>query len=64
MATKLDKISVGVCDGSASGAKSFKDIVQVTTKHTTAINQKDVWHKEVKILKKWNGYSKRRTQRS
>ena len=60
MVKKLDKIVEGVCDGSASGAKSFREIVQTTTKHSTSQNQKDVWHKEVKIVKKWNNILKKK----
>lgn len=54
MVEKLDKISEGVCDGSTSGAKSFKEIVKAHAKHTTAGNQKDIWHRQVKVIKKWN----------
>ena len=60
--TKLDKISDGVCDGSSSGAKSFREIVQASDKHKTAGVQKDVWHKEVIIMKKWGKLMKGKEQ--
>jgi hypothetical protein len=41
MVESLEKISDGVCDGSASGTKSFKEIVQTHVKHKTAGCQKD-----------------------
>jgi hypothetical protein len=54
MVERLVKISEGVCDGSSSGAKSFREIVQVSEKHQTASNQKDIWHRQTKVLKKWS----------
>ncbi len=61
MVEQLDKISDGVCDGSSSTAKSFRDIVQTHSKHTTVGLQKDIWHKESNIVKKWNEFIKSKT---
>lgn len=58
----LDKICEGVCDGSVSGAKSFKEIVQADPKHATAGSQKDIWHKTVTIKKKYNLLTQKKGQ--
>lgn len=58
MQTELTQIADGVCDGSSSGAKSFHTIVQNSAKHSKATLQKDIWHKEVKILKAWTALMK------
>lgn len=58
--SELTRIADGVCDGSSSGAKSFHDIIQSAYPHYNASLQKDIWHKEVKIMKAFTAKTKKK----
>ena len=60
MSKRLTKIREGVVDGSDTAAKLFRTIMQANPRHKGATIQKDVWHKEVNIVKQFTKLRKRK----